>query len=195
MPIKLHSQHRDLYMFKNKSISWILLTLFAAGVHAEQPALAVPSPTLSSPAAGAPRPVEAPAALAQNGKDGFQTSAPAISVDDLLRSGQLGRIDANKRPNAVPFSAHPQVLAPYPGGVYPSNLGAAIVSSEPVLLSIFKFAGNTQAQIETGRTQRIVSAGDRLKDGWIIKAISADSISIEKCEKKCKTKKLHLGED
>jgi hypothetical protein len=186
-------------MSKNNSIKSILATsiaVFAMSGYA-QPLPAAPVPAnekaKTEDANDAAKKAALPAAPGQGNLSGggFQSSSRSMSVDDLLRSGQLKK-EEPKGPASLPM---PNGLNERLPGRPSGSTALVEPSKEPVLMSIYKFAGNVQAQVEIGSTHRVVKAGDRLKDGWVVKSIAKDSLVMEKCAKKCTSKSLYLGDD
>lgn len=149
-----------------------------------------------------------------------QEPAPGVAAmmgtqsiaDFLLEGANPGKNAANR--NANPNNTNPATMAaaagmsplspmsPLPpelgGPITPLNAGLSRTFSSynaPLsLVGIYGTKGKAIAEFNIEGSVRYMEVDDRLKDGWVIARIAANSVDISRCPEKkpCQTRTLHL---
>ena len=125
----------------------------------------------------------------------FAQQLPApVTVDEMMVAS---------RTPASPASALPTPTNPVPASVLASPLPSQVLSppSAPIsgykkgsfLVATFVSGNKAIAEFQVNGAASYFSLGDRLKDGWVIRGITADSVLMEQCKKAiCKSKTTEL---
>jgi len=115
----------------------------------------------------------------------FAQQLPAsLTVDELMIA-----LRAPVPPGSpVPLPSNPKVAGP-PAGSLPTqamSLPSTAVSGykkEPFLVATFVSEAKAIAEFQVYGASSYLSQGDLLKDGWVIRSITTDSVVMEQCVK------------
>jgi hypothetical protein len=165
-------------MSKNKHHSLALLVSFLISGSAF--AQAVKGPLLSSANASAvsgetPAPVHA---------------KPAIkTVDDLLRSGKLAN-NSYSLASIMPTDVSSKPTAAIDDVTTPRASNPSLM-----LTGIFQSRDTNRVEIEAMGTRRTYVVGEHVQGGWVVSAITGQTVEMNRCvNKKCGTQTLRLGD-
>ena len=127
----------------------------------------------------------------------FAQQLPApVTVDELMIASRapapaVSPLPAPSNPISPgvlsgPLPLAPQVLSPPYAPVSGYKRGAFLVAT-------FVSANRAIAEFQVDGSASYFSLGDRLKDGWVIRGITPDSVFMEQCKKlNCKFKTTEL---